>query len=103
MGAAGIASKPPDSGNDWRATGAHGRIVDVRQRAAHNHAGRLTAAGYEAAVIEDEADPDAATVRVARESIIGADRLAAFFDDAKNDGLEVERKVVGGIEYFELS
>jgi hypothetical protein len=77
--------------------------LNVRQREAHNHAGRLTADGYEAAVIENEADQDAASVRVARESIVGADRLAEFFADAKNDGLEVERKVVGGIEYFELS
>jgi hypothetical protein len=77
----------------------------VRQREAHNHAGRLTAAGYEAAVIEDGADRDAATVRVAKESIIivGGKALDEFFADAKNDGLEVERKVIAGIEYFELS
>jgi hypothetical protein len=78
----------------------------VRQREAHNHAGRLTAAGYEAAVIEDEGDRNAATVRVAKESIIivgGGKALDEFFADAKNNGLEVEHKVIGGIDFFELS
>jgi hypothetical protein len=80
-----------------------GRIAGVRRRAADNHAGRLINEGYEAMVIEAEAGGDAATVRVARASIVGSDKLHEFFDDPKNDGLEVDRKVIDGIEYFELS
>ena len=71
---------------------------------ALNHATRLADDGHETTIhvhaLVDGIGERTATVRVLKASVPD---LAAFLEDAKNDGLNVEHLDLGAGKYFELS